>query len=182
VNIVTGPGETGQALVDHPGVAKIAFTGSTDVGRIIRARTAGTGKKLSLELGGKSPFIVLEDADLDAAVEGLVDAIWFNQGEVCCAGSRLLVEESVAERFLAKVKTRLANFRLGDPLDKCIDMGALADLIQRDRIERLVGQAESEGASVWHAPIVCPPIGCYYPPTLITHLGTANVAWREEIF
>ena len=182
VNIVTGPGETGQALVDHPGVAKIAFTGSTDVGRLIRARTAGSGKKLSLELGGKSPFVVLEDADLDAAVEGLVDAIWFNQGEVCCAGSRLLVEESVAEHFLTKVKTRLANFRLGDPLDKCIDMGALADPIQRDRIERLVGQAESEGASVWHAPIACPPIGCYYPPTMITHLGTANVAWREEIF
>jgi aldehyde dehydrogenase (NAD+) len=182
VNIVTGPGETGQALVDHPGVAKIAFTGSTDVARVIRARTAGSGKKLSLELGGKSPFVVLDDADLDAAVEGLIDAIWFNQGQVCCAGSRLLVEESVAEPFLTKVKTRLTNFRLGDPLDKCIDMGALVDPIQRNRIQRLVRQAESEGASVWHAPVTCPPTGCYYPPTLITHLGTANAAWREEIF
>jgi len=182
VNIITGAGETGQALVDHPGVAKIAFTGSTDVGRIIRARTAGSGKKLSLELGGKSPFLVLEDADLDAAVEGLVDAIWFNQGQVCCAGSRLLVEESVAERFLAKIKARLANFRLGDPLDKCIDMGAVVDPIQRTRIDQLVCQAESEGGRVWRAPVNCPPTGCYYPPTLITHLGTANTAWREEIF
>ena len=182
VNIVTGAGETGQALVDHPGVAKIAFTGSTDVGRIIRARTAGTGKKLSLELGGKSPFLVLEDADLDAAVEGLVDAIWFNQGQVCCAGSRLLVEESVAERFLTKIKVRLANFRLGDPLDKCIDMGAVVDPIQRARIDQLVCQAESEGGRVWRAPVSCPQTGCYYPPTLITHLGTANTAWREEIF
>src|SRR6266478_10047519 len=182
VNIITGAGETGQALVDHPGVAKIAFTGSTDVGRIIRARTAGSGKKLSLELGGKSPFLVLEDADLDAAVEGLVDAIWFNQGEVCCAGSRLLVEESVAERFLGKIKARLANFRLGDPLDKCIDMGAIVDPIQRTRIDQLVRQAESEGGHVWRAPVTCPPAGCYYPPTLITHLGTANTAWREEIF
>jgi aldehyde dehydrogenase (NAD+) len=182
VNIITGAGETGQALVDHPGVAKIAFTGSTDVGRIIRARTAGTGKKLSLELGGKSPFLVLEDADLDAAVEGLVDAIWFNQGQVCCAGSRLLVEESIADRFLGKVKARLANFRLGDPLDKCIDMGAVVDPVQRARIDQLVCQSESEGGRVWRAPVTCPPAGCYYPPTLITHLGTANTAWREEIF
>jgi aldehyde dehydrogenase (NAD+) len=182
VNIITGAGETGQALVDHPGVAKIAFTGSTDVGRIIRARTAGSGKKLSLELGGKSPFLVLEDADLDAAVEGLVDAIWFNQGQVCCAGSRLLVEESIAERFFGKIKARLANFRLGDPLDKCIDMGAVVDPIQRARIDQLVCQAESEGGRVWRAPVTCPQTGCYYPPTLITHLGTANSAWREEIF
>jgi len=182
VNIITGAGETGQALVDHPGVVKIAFTGSTDVGRIIRARTAGSGKKLSLELGGKSPFLVLEDADLDAAVEGLVDAIWFNQGQVCCAGSRLLVEESVAEGFLGKIKARLANFRLGDPLDKCIDMGAVVDPIQRARIDQLVCQAESEGGRVWRAPVTCPPTGCYYPPTLITHLGTANTGWREEIF
>ena len=182
VNIITGAGETGQALVDHPGVAKIAFTGSTDVGRLIRARTAGSGKKLSLELGGKSPFLVLEDADLDAAVEGLVDAIWFNQGQVCCAGSRLLVEESVAEGFLGKIKARLANFRVGDPLDKCIDMGAVVDPIQRARIDQLVCQAESEGGRVWRAPVTCPPTGCYYPPTLITHLGTANTGWREEIF
>jgi aldehyde dehydrogenase (NAD+) len=182
VNIITGAGATGQALIDHPGISKIAFTGSTEVGRIIRARTAGSGKKLSLELGGKSPFIVLEDADLDAAVEGLVDAIWLNQWQVCCAGSRLLVEESVAETFLEKVKLRLTNFRLGEPLDKCIDMGAVVDPTQRSRIEQLVEQAESEGARVWRAPVTEPSKGCYYPPTLLTDLGTANTAWREEIF
>jgi aldehyde dehydrogenase (NAD+) len=182
VNIITGAGDTGQALIDHPGVAKIAFTGSTEVGRIIRARTAGSGKKLSLELGGKSPFIVLEDADLDAAVEGLVDAIWFNQGQVCCAGSRLLIEESIEEAFLAKIKLRLAKFRLGQPLDKCIDMGALVDPVQRARVERLVAQSEAEGARIWRAPVHEPSSGCYYPPTLITHIGTANTAWREEIF
>ncbi len=182
VNIVTGPGATGQALVDHPAVAKIAFTGSTEVGRLIRERTAGTGKKLSLELGGKSPFLVLEDADLDGAVEGLIDAIWFNQGQVCCAGSRLLVEESIAAVFIAKVKARLASFRLGDPLDKCIDMGAIIDPVQRDRIERLVRQSEREGAKLWQASLSCPAEGCFYPPTLITGLGTTNVAWREEIF
>ncbi len=182
VNIVTGPGETGQALVDHPGIAKIAFTGSTEVGRLIRSRTAGSGKKLSLELGGKSPFIVMEDADLDGAVEGLIDAIWFNQGEVCCAGSRLLAEESVAPRLIEKFKSRLAHFRLGNPLDKCIDMGAIVDPIQRERIDRLVRQAEAEGGQVWRAPVTHPDSGCYYPPTLITRLGTANIAWREEIF
>jgi aldehyde dehydrogenase (NAD+) len=182
VNVITGAGETGQALVDHPGIAKIAFTGSTEVGRSIRARTAGSGKKLSLELGGKSPFLVLEDADLDAAVEGLVDAIWFNQGQVCCAGSRLLVEESVAPALIEKIKARLAHFRVGDPLDKCIDMGAVVDPIQRTRIERLVGEAEAQGARVWRAPVALPGAGCFYPPTLITELGTTNAAWREEIF
>jgi aldehyde dehydrogenase (NAD+) len=182
VNIVTGAADTGQALVDHPGVDKIAFTGSTEVGRIIRLRTAGSGKKLSLELGGKSPFIVLEDADLDAAVEGLVDAIWFNQGEVCCAGSRLLVEESISERLIGKIKSRLENFRVGNPLDKCIDMGAIVDPIQRERIDRLVSDAQAEGATLWRAAHPLPPAGCYYPPTLLTGLGTANTAWREEIF
>jgi aldehyde dehydrogenase (NAD+) len=182
VNIITGAGETGQLLIDHPGVAKIAFTGSTEVGRIIRSRTAGSGKKLSLELGGKSPFIVLEDADLDAAVEGLVDAIWFNQGQVCCAGSRLLIEESIEKAFLEKIRARLTTFRLGAPLDKCIDMGAVVDPIQHARIERLVNQSEAEGAQVWRAPVASPALGCYYPPTLITGLGTANTAWREEIF
>ena len=182
VNIVTGAGDTGQALVDHAGVAKIAFTGSTEVGRLIRARTAGSGKKLSLELGGKSPFVVFEDADLDGAVEGLIDAIWFNQGEVCCAGSRLLVEESIAERFVAKIKARLEHFRLGNPLDKCIDMGAIVDPLQLERIADLVRRSEAEGAQVWRAPLACPPQGNFYPPTLITHIGTANVAWREEIF
>ena len=152
------------------------------MGRIIRSRTAGSGKRLSLELGGKSPFIVLEDADLDAAVEGLVDAIWFNQGQVCCAGSRLLVEESVEQAFLEKIKARLLTFRLGEPLDKSIDMGAVVDPIQRSRIEQLVNKSEAEGADVWRAPLAMPQSGCYYPPTLITRLGTANSAWRDEIF
>ena len=124
LNIVTGDGETGAALVDHPDVDKIAFTGSTEVGRIIREATAGIGKKLSLELGGKSPFIVFDDADLDGAVEGVVDAIWFNQGQVCCAGSRLLVQEGVAERFYDKLQRRMETLRVGDPLDKSIDIGA----------------------------------------------------------
>ena len=130
VNIVTGDGATGAALVDHPSVDKIAFTGSTEVGRLIRKATAGSGKKLSLELGGKSPFIVHEDADLDAAVEGVVDAIWFNQGQVCCAGSRILVQEGIAPRFLAKLKRRMETLRVGDPLDKSIDMGAIVDPVQ----------------------------------------------------
>ncbi len=182
INIITGPGGTGQALVDHPGIAKIAFTGSTEVGRLIRARTAGSGKRLSLELGGKSPFIVLADADLDAAVEGLVDAIWFNQGEVCCAGSRLLVEESVAARLVERIRSRLESFRIGDPLDKCIDMGAIVDPVQRERIDRLVGQAVAEGGTVWQPAVSCPATGSFYPPTLITGIGTGNVAWREEIF
>src|SRR5206468_4802192 len=118
VNIITGDGETGRLLVEHPGVDKIAFTGSTEVGRAIRKATAGTSKKLSLELGGKSPFIVFDDADLDSAAEGVVDAIWFNQGQVCCAGSRLLLQEGVAERMIAKLKARMETLRLGDPLDK----------------------------------------------------------------
>src|SRR5579863_6150172 len=182
VNIVTGDGATGALIVAHEGVDKIAFTGSTEVGRAIRKATAGSGKKLTLELGGKSPFVVFEDADLDSAVEGLVDAIWFNQGQVCCAGSRLLVEESVATPLLQKIQDRLRHFRLGDPLDKCIDMGALVDPVQLARIERLVDQARAEGAHIWQAPVGIPAGGCYYPPTLITELGTTNTAWREEIF
>jgi aldehyde dehydrogenase (NAD+) len=182
VNIVTGGADTGEALVDHPDVVKIAFTGSTAVGRRIVERTAGSGKRLTMELGGKSPFIVLEDADLDSAVEGLVDAIWFNQGEVCCAGSRLLVEEGVAERLKEKIKTRLSKFRLGDPLDKAIDMGSLAAPIQKERVSKIVQQAEAEGATVWQAEVTCPMTGAFFPPTLITDVGTSNIAWREEIF
>jgi aldehyde dehydrogenase (NAD+) len=127
INVITGSSQAGTLIVTHPDVDKIAFTGSTDVGRILRRQTAGSGKKLSLELGGKSPFIVFEDADLDGAVEGVVDAIWFNQGQVCCAGSRLLVQENIADRFLAKLKRRMGHMRVGDPLDKCIDMGAIVD-------------------------------------------------------
>ncbi len=182
VNIITGAGETGAALVAHEDVAKIAFTGSTSVGRIIRETTAGSGKKLTLELGGKSPFIVFEDADLDSAVEGLVDAIWFNQGQVCCAGSRLLVEEGVADVLIAKIKERLSHFRIGDPLDKAMDMGAIIDPTQRDTIDKLVQQGVAEGAELWQPDVPMPKEGCFYPPTLLTNVSPANVAVREEIF
>src|SRR6201984_2518029 len=147
VNIVTGDGSTGAALVRHPDVDKIAFTGSTEVGRAIRAATASTHKRLSLELGGKSPFIVFEDADLDSAVEGLVDGIWFNQGQVCCAGSRLLMQESIAETLIQKVRERMSTLRIGPPLDKAIDIGAIVAPVQLDRIKRLVDQGISEGAT-----------------------------------
>ena len=146
VNIVTGDGETGAALAAHPGVDKVAFTGSTEVGRAIRRATAGSGKALTLELGGKSPFIVCADADLDAAVEGVVDAIWFNQGEVCCAGSRILVQEGVADAFLARLTRRMATLRAGDPMDKNTDIGAVVHPAQLARIETLVAEGQAEGA------------------------------------
>ena len=149
VNIVTGDGSTGEALVKHPDVDKIAFTGSTEVGRAIRKATAASHKKLSLELGGKSPFIIFEDADLDSAVEGLVDGIWLNQGQVCCAGSRLLMQESVAEKLLGKVRARMETLRVGAPLDKAIDIGAIVARVQLERIQRLVEQGVAEGATCW---------------------------------
>jgi len=139
VNIVTGDGSTGEALVRHSGVDKIAFTGSTEVGRAIRSATAATPKRLSLELGGKSPFIIFEDADLDSAVEGLVDGIWFNQGQVCCAGSRLLMQESIAESLLNRIRQRMSSLRVGLPLDKAIDIGAIVARVQLERIQRMVG-------------------------------------------
>jgi aldehyde dehydrogenase (NAD+) len=179
LNIVTGDGETGAALVAHPGVDKIAFTGSTPVGRAIRRATAGTGKALTLELGGKSPYIVFDDADIDSAIEGLVDAIWFNQGQVCCAGSRLLVQEGIADRFHEKLKRRMDGLRIGDPLDKCIDVGAVVDPIQLATITDMVNG--SDGV-VYHANTPLPSGGCYYPPTLITGLGTASRLMQEEIF
>jgi len=182
VNILTGDGRVGELIVAHPGIAKIAFTGSTEVGRIIRRSTAGTGKALTLELGGKSPFVVLEDADLDAAVEGLVDAIWFNQGQVCCAGSRLIVEESVLDTLVRKIKTRLSHIRVGDPLDKCVDMGALISPAHRRRVQGFVEQAQAQGATVWQPEIPLPQKGAFFPPTLLTDVSPANVAWREEIF
>src|SRR5829696_4220267 len=138
VNIVTGDGAVGEMIVKHPGIDKIAFTGSTEVGRIIRKTTAGSGKKLSLELGGKSPFVVFDDADLDSVVEGVVDAIWFNQGQVCCAGSRLLVQEGVAERLTEKLRARMERLRIGQPLDKAVDMGAIVAPVQLERIRGLV--------------------------------------------
>ena len=182
VNIVTGDGETGAAIVGHRGVDKIAFTGSTEVGRIIRRATAGSGKKLSLELGGKSPFIVFEDSDHDSAIEGLVDAIWFNQGEVCCAGSRLLVQEGVAPRFYAKLKARMAKLRVGDPLDKSTDLGAIVSQEQLKRISELVAIGRREGAEVHQAPGDMPSAGCFYPPTLLTGVEPASTLAQTEIF
>ena len=176
VNIVTGDGDTGAALVAAD-VDKIAFTGSTAVGRIIREQTAGTGTSLSLELGGKSPYIVFADADIDSAVEGLVDAIWFNQGQVCCAGSRLLVQETVAEAFYAKLKTRMQGLRIGNPLDKCIDVGAIVDPVQLDQITRMVN--DNTDGEVFQTTA---PDGCFYPPTLITGLSPASTLMQEEIF
>jgi aldehyde dehydrogenase (NAD+) len=182
VNIVTGDGRVGEAIVNHPGIDKLAFTGSTEVGRIIRKATAGTGKKLSLELGGKSPFIVFEDADLDAAVEGLVDSIWFNQGQVCCAGSRLLVQESVYPRFIAKVKARMQNLRVGSPLDKSNDIGALVDPVQQQRITGLVESARAEGCEVWQPACEMPVGGSWFLPTLITGASTSAAVAQTEIF
>jgi aldehyde dehydrogenase (NAD+) len=182
VNIVTGDGRVGEAIVNHPGIDKLAFTGSTEVGRIIRKATAGTGKKLSLELGGKSPFIVFEDADLDAAVEGLVDSIWFNQGQVCCAGSRLMVQESVYPRFIAKVKARMQNLRVGSPLDKSNDIGALVDPVQQQRIHGLVEAARAEGCEIWQPACEAPAAGSWYLPTLITGASTSAAVAQTEIF
>lgn len=182
VNIVTGDGRVGEAIVNHPGIDKIAFTGSTEVGRLIRKATAGSGKKLSLELGGKSPFIVFDDADLDAAVEGLVDSIWFNQGQVCCAGSRLLVQESVYDRFIAKVKARMQNLRVGSPLDKSNDIGALVDPVQQQRIHGLVESARAEGCEVWQPNVELAATGSWYLPTLITGASTSAAVAQAEIF
>jgi aldehyde dehydrogenase (NAD+) len=182
VNIVTGDGTTGEAIVNHPGVAKIAFTGSTEVGRKIREATAGSGKSLTLELGGKSPFIVFDDADLDAAVEGVVDAIWFNQGQVCCAGSRLLVQESVADRFITRLKARMESLRVGDPLDKAIDIGAIVHPVQLARIRELVDVGVKEGAALHQPKAALPGKGCFFPPTLLTGVHPASTVARVEIF
>ena len=182
VNILNGHGETGAALVDHPDVDKIAFTGSTDVGRIIRKATAGSGKKISLELGGKSPFIVYDDADLDSVVEGVVDAIWFNQGQVCCAGSRLLVQEGVADRLVSKLRARMEKLRVGSPLDKAVDMGAIVAPVQLERIRGLVQQGVDEGATMWQPSWACPTEGCFYPPTLFTGVQPSSTIAQVEIF
>ncbi|TDY16754.1 aldehyde dehydrogenase (NAD+) [Paraburkholderia sp. BL6665CI2N2] len=182
VNVVTGDGATGALIVEHLDVDKVAFTGSTEVGRAIRRATAGTGKKLSLELGGKSPFIVFEDADLDAAVEGVVDSIWFNQGQVCCAGSRILVQEGVAELFHAKLRARMSTLRVGDPLDKSTDIGAVVDRIQLERITALVQRGVAEGATCFQPPMAVRVKGFFYPPTLVTDVETTSVLVREEVF
>jgi aldehyde dehydrogenase (NAD+) len=182
INILTGSSKAGSMIVEHPDVDKIAFTGSTEVGRILRRQTAGSGKKLSLELGGKSPFVVFEDADLDSAIEGVVDAIWFNQGQVCCAGSRLIVQENVAARFISKLKERMGHLRVGDPLDKSIDIGAIVDQTQWDTVDSWVQTGIQEGGQIFQPDIDMPAQGCFYRPTLITDLEPAAQTVQEEIF
>ncbi|MER8377350.1 aldehyde dehydrogenase family protein [Mesorhizobium sp. M1406] len=182
VNIVQGGPEAGASIVNHPGIHKIAFTGSSEVGKIIRKATAGSGKKLSLELGGKSAFIVFEDADLDSAVEGLVDGIWFNQGQVCCAGSRLLVQEGIADALIAKVKARMSRLRVGSPLDKNTDIGPLVDLTQLDRVKGLVAEGARQGAVCWQPDAALPSTGYYHLPTLATGVSPANILAQEEVF
>jgi len=181
-NVVTGDGRTGAALVEQPDVDKIAFTGSTDVGRIIREVTAGSGKRLSLELGGKSPFLVYDDADLDSVVEGVVDAIWFNQGQVCCAGSRILAQEGIADRLVQKLKARMETLRMGDPLDKAVDLGAIVAPVQLERIRSLVERGREEGAELWQPSWSCPAEGWFYPPTLLTNVDPADTVAQVEIF
>jgi aldehyde dehydrogenase (NAD+) len=182
VNIVTGDGATGAALVNHPDLDKIAFTGSTEVGRVIRKATAQSHKKLSLELGGKSPFIIFEDADLDSAVEGLVDGIWFNQGQVCCAGSRLLMQESIAEKLTGKIQGRMNTLRIGAPLDKAIDIGAIVARVQLERIQKLVEQGVADGATCWQPSIPMPAKGLYFPPTLLSNVHPTSIVAQQEIF
>lgn len=182
VNIVTGNSKTGSLIVDHPDIDKIAFTGSTSVGQILRRATAGSGKRLSLELGGKSPFLVFDDSDQDGAIEGLVDAIWFNLGQVCCAGSRLLVQENIADGFLAKLRRRMANLRTGDSLDKGIDLGAVVDPVQRESVDKWVQLGVAEGATLFQPDTPLPTEGCFYPPTLLTDVSPSSTVVQEEIF
>ena len=182
VNIVTGAGKTGSLVVGHPGVKKVAFTGSTEVGKLIQKALAGTGKKLTLELGGKAANIVFEDAPLDQAVEGIVNGIYFNQGHVCCAGSRLLVQESIAEPLMEKLKRRLSTLRLGDPLDKNTDIGAINSRAQLEKIQGLVQSGLDEGAELYQPECELPERGFWFPPTLFTNVSQSYRIAREEIF
>ena len=182
VNIITGAGDTGRTLVEDPGVDKVAFTGSTDVGRQIARSVAGTRKKVTLELGGKAANVVFDDAPLDQAVEGIVNGIFFNQGHVCCAGSRLLVQESVADELLAGLKRRLTTLRLGDPLDKNTDIGAINSAEQLDKIRMLSEVGETEGAERWSPPCELPERGFWFPPTVFTGVSQSHRIAREEIF
>jgi aldehyde dehydrogenase (NAD+) len=182
VNIVTGDGRTGAALVEHPGVDKIAFTGSTEVGKAIQRRLAGTGKKLTLELGGKAANIVFDDCALDQAVEGIVNGIYFNQGHVCCAGSRLFAQESIYEPLVEKLKKRLETLRVGDPLDKNTDVGAINSKMQLDRIKELVAAGEAEGAEIYQPPCQLPEKGYWFAPTVFTNVAQSYRIAQEEIF
>ncbi len=182
INIVTGDGETGSCIAKHEDISKIAFTGSTEVGRLLRKQTAGKRKKISLELGGKSAFIVFEDADLDSAVEGVIDSIWFNQGEVCCAGSRLLVQEGVQQKFITKLKRRMGKLRLGNPLDKSTDIGAINSSSQLEKIKSLVAIGEKEGAKIYQPKMSIPKQGFFYPPTLLEQTHQSMDICQTEIF
>jgi len=182
VNFVTGAGETGAAVMGHPSAAKVAFTGSTEVGKAIMRQLAGTDRKMTMELGGKAANIVFDDAPIDQAVEGIVNGIFFNQGHVCCAGSRLLVQEGVAERVIAKLKARIRMLRVGDPLDKNTDLGAINSKAQLSTIRRLVAAGVREGATIYQPPVKLPEKGYYYPPTLFTHVTQSHRVAREEIF
>jgi len=182
LNVINGDGRVGALMTEHDDIDKIAFTGSTEVGRIIRKATASSTKKLSLELGGKSPFIVFDDADLDSAVEGLVDGIWLNQGQVCCAGSRLLVQERIAEALYEKIRARMKTLRVGSPLDKSIDIGAIVAPVQLERIRSLVDQGVAEGAICWQPETEMPGKGLFFPPTLLTGVHPAATVAQEEIF
>ena len=182
VNIVTGDGRAGAALVRHPDVDKVAFTGSTEVGKDIQRAVAGTGKKLTLELGGKAANIIFDDAPLDQAVEGIINGIYFNQGQVCCAGSRLLVQESIYEPVVAKLKRRMATLRVGDPLDKNTDIGAINSREQLDKITELVAAGEEEGAEIFQPPCRLPERGWFFPPTVFTNVAQSYRIAQEEIF
>ena len=182
VNIITGAGKTGSLLVSHPDVKKVAFTGSTEVGKLIQRSLAGSGKRLTLELGGKAANIVFEDAPLDQAVEGIVNGIYFNQGHVCCAGSRLLVQESIAKPLLEKLKQRLSTLRLGDPLDKNTDIGAINSKAQLEKIQGLVDSGIEEGAEIYQPECKLPERGYWFPPTVFTNVSQSYRIAREEIF
>jgi aldehyde dehydrogenase (NAD+) len=182
VNFVTGAGEIGAAVMGHPGAAKVAFTGSTEVGKAIMRQLAGTNRKMTMELGGKAANIVFDDAPIDQAVEGIVNGIFFNQGHVCCAGSRLLVQESVADQVISKLKNRIRVLRVGDPLDKNTDLGAINSREQLSTIRRLVASGVREGAVMYQAPCELPERGFYFPPTLFTRVTQSHRIAREEIF
>jgi len=182
INIITGDGSTGEHITSHKDVKKIAFTGSTEVGKKIIQTNTNPDKKMTMELGGKSPFIVFEDADLDSAVEGVVDAIWFNQGQVCCAGSRLLVQESIEKKFIQKLKKRMEKLRVGDPLDKSIDIGAIVAPVQLKKINSLVNKAQKDGNKLWQPSWSCPTNGLFYPPSLFTNVTPSSFIAQVEIF
>ena len=179
---ITGAGQTGAALVAHPGIDKVAFTGSTEVGKEISRAVAGTGKRLTLELGGKAANVVFDDAPVEAAVEGIVNGVFFNQGHVCCAGSRLLVQESVADAMVERLRARLGTLRLGDPLDKNTDIGAINSRQQLDKITELSAAGDAEGAQRWSPPCELPERGFWFPPTMFTGVSQSHRIAREEIF